>query len=236
MSLSVIIPIHNQAIYLERVLSSVLWQLSPFDECIVVDDGSTDGLHRFLTDEHRRRVLLLKLPESKGVSAARNIAITRARGDWIKLLDADDYLAPYILDAFRAMLESVPDHVHILSGGITRVINGLVADYVQCSSHSLKDILFRNPMLPSATFIRRSALLEIGLFDERIDFEEDWDLWLRMYRRFTLDGFGAIDRSVCYYWINSLERSFKGRRYTVEGVPVREYFAKQYGCQADEWF
>lgn len=234
-SVSIVIPIHNQGIYLERALASILWQLSPFDECILVDDGSTDHPEKFLSDDAKRRVLILQEASARGVSAARNRGIRRASCHWIKFLDADDLLAPFALDAFRAAAAQMPDTVQVFTGGVTRVIDGFVADSVGCTIESLRRILLENPMLPSATFVRRNALLEVGLFDERIDFEEDWDLWLRLYERYTLDGFGVSQSPICYYWIDNSEKTFKARRYTVDGVSVREYFSKTYGCRPDDW-
>lgn len=234
-SVSIIVPIRNQGFYLERAMASILWQLSPFDECILVDDGSTDHPERFLAEDAKRRVLLLRESSSRGVSSARNRGIRCAGCCWVKFLDADDLLAPFALDAFRAAAAQMPDTVQVFTGRVERVIDGFVADSVGCTIESLQRILLENPMLPSATFVRRSAVLEVGLFDERIDFEEDWDLWLRLYKRYTLDGFGISQSPICYYWINNSEKTYKARRYTVEGVPVREYFAKTYGCRPDDW-
>ncbi len=53
--------------------------------------------------------------------------------------------------------------------------------YLQGAQESLKNILQSNPILPSATFVKREALLEVGLFDPRIVFEDDRDLWLRLH-------------------------------------------------------
>ena len=90
-----------------------------------------------------------------------------------------------------------------------------------------------NPFPASAAFVRREALLAVGMFDERIDFEEDWDLWLRLLHRFGEKAFLATKRPVCYVRDSLAERHFGPRRFSVEGLPVREYFQKKYGVEPD---
>jgi glycosyltransferase involved in cell wall biosynthesis len=226
----VVIPVFNQGHYLVRALSSVVWQLGPQDEVIVVDDASTEPASALTSLPFRDRVLWLRNPIRQGVSHSRNMAILRSRAEWIKFLDADDMLAPFALDLVRQARHPVPDHVMVLGGGCHRIVNGRYHDYLCDSATSLQRIKEINPLLPSSVVVRRAALVEVGLFDERIDYEEDWDLWLRLHDRFGLACFSATTVPVCYYWIDSRERAQKQRQATVDGVPVREYFRRRYGA------
>src|SRR5207249_7696815 len=174
-SICVLIPVHNQAKYLYRAVTSALWQMEPQDEIIVVDDGSTDivdyaGLRPFL-----KRILWLSNPIAKGVSHSRNRGIKASRADWIKLLDADDVLTPFALSILHRVNPPIPPYVKLITGGCHRMHNGQYMDYLCANQETLNNILRYLPTLPSATFIRREALLEVGLFDEQIDLEEDWD-------------------------------------------------------------
>ncbi len=90
------------------------------------------------------------------------------------------------------------------------------------------EYLFR--ALASAVFVRRLALLEVGLFDERMDHEEDWDLWFRLHQRYGLPAFATTSAPVCYYWISHAERRPKHRAAHVDGLPVRDYFRQRYGA------
>ena len=98
------------------------------------------------------------------------------------------------------------------------------------TEESVQQIHRNLPTLPSAAFIRREALLKVGLFDERIDLEEDWDLWLRIYETYGKEGFAIVNQPICYDWIDEEERRRKSRKGTVDGVPVREYFRTRYGA------
>jgi glycosyltransferase involved in cell wall biosynthesis len=226
----VVIPLYNQARYLARALGSATWQLRAQDEIIVVDDASTD-LGRFDAGAaFRQRVMWIRNPERRGVSYSRNRAIERSRAEWIKFLDADDLLAPFALDAIRCLEPPLPPDVVLVTGGCHRIVDGLHRDYLNGASQSIPRILQENPMLPSATFVRRQALLEVGLFDERIDHEEDWDLWLRLHQRFGPESFVVVDQPICYYCINTQDRRSIERKGAVDGVPVREYFRLRYGA------
>ncbi len=70
------------------------------------------------------------------------------------------------------------------------------------------------------------------MFDERIDFEEDWDLWLKIQERYGEDAFGVSERPGCFIHDRLAERHFGPRRFTVDGVPVREYFQQRYGVES----
>ena len=225
--ISVVITVHPPLLkHLERCIDSVLWQLSPADECIVIGDGcSALGARGFFRDA---RIKNFNTGEAKGECAARNVGLREARHDWIKFLDADDLLAPFALNAFRSVVGKLPDAISVLAGATIKVHNGLVVGY--SDPPPIEQLITRvNPILPSMVFVRRSAAQAVAGFDERIDFEGDWDFWLRLrkagYR------FAIHRRPFCCYWIDDAERAEKeaSRTHQVEGVDVREYLARTYG-------
>lgn len=89
---SFIIPVYNAESTIDRTLDSILAQKMRDFEVLTVDDGSSDGtpaiLERRAQEESRIRVL--KNPENRGVSAARNLGLDRAAGEYIRFVDADD--------------------------------------------------------------------------------------------------------------------------------------------------
>lgn len=94
--LSVLIPCWNAATTIERALASVLDERGIALECIVIDDGSTDGTADIVQAVADRdpRVVLLRLPVNAGVSNARNSGMAVARGEWLAFHDADDRMLP----------------------------------------------------------------------------------------------------------------------------------------------
>lgn len=96
---SILIPVHNKAKYLDECLGSVFSQTGVHFEVVCVDDGSTDEspdiLTRWAREEHRLTVVR---QECGGPSSARNTALEHARGAYILFVDADDTLEPDMLE------------------------------------------------------------------------------------------------------------------------------------------
>jgi glycosyltransferase involved in cell wall biosynthesis len=85
---SVVIPTFNGAHFLEETIGSVLRQDYPSFEILVVDDGSTDKTQEVLASFGERVTVILG--SHQGVAAARNLALDRARGEYVAFLDYDD--------------------------------------------------------------------------------------------------------------------------------------------------
>ncbi len=94
--LSVLIPCWNAATTIERALDSVLAERDVALECVVIDDGSTDGTAEVVqaVADRDARVVVVRLESNEGVSSARNRGLAIARGEWLAFLDADDRLLP----------------------------------------------------------------------------------------------------------------------------------------------
>jgi succinoglycan biosynthesis protein ExoO len=93
---SVVIPLYNSAATLPRAVASTLRQTLHDIEVLIVDDGSRDAslpLARRLA-ERDARVRVIALPQNGGKPRAMNTAIAEAQGEWIAVLDADDWYAP----------------------------------------------------------------------------------------------------------------------------------------------
>ena len=91
MIVSVVIPVYNVKLYLERCVQSVLCQTYRDLEIILVDDGSTDGSGKLcdtIAEHHKNMVVVHQ--ENRGLSEARNTGIRKATGDYIIFLDSDD--------------------------------------------------------------------------------------------------------------------------------------------------
>jgi glycosyltransferase involved in cell wall biosynthesis len=103
--ISVIVPIYNVEDYLKETIESLIFQSFNKFEIIIVDDKSTDNSYKiaahFATIDSR--IVLIQQDENKGVSAARNVGIKRAQGQFIFFLDGDDTI-PY--DTLERMYEA----------------------------------------------------------------------------------------------------------------------------------
>ena len=94
--LSIILPTYNRKYCISRMIDSVLMQSFSDFELIIIDDGSTDGTFEMLEEKYQDRRIRLTRQENGGVSSARNLGISLAKGEYITFVDSDDYL----LDGF----------------------------------------------------------------------------------------------------------------------------------------
>lgn len=95
---SIIIPLYNNKIYIEKCISSILNQNYKNYEIIIIDDGSTDNGYEFIKQNFLNKNIKLLRQENKGPSAARNKGIDISDGEWIMFLDSDDYLKANALE------------------------------------------------------------------------------------------------------------------------------------------
>ena len=96
---SVVIPVYNCAEYIGECIDSVAEQTYDNIEIIVVNDGSKDGSENIIKDKRKRyHNILYYKQRNKGVSAARNLGIKKARGEYITFVDGDDLVGKYLVE------------------------------------------------------------------------------------------------------------------------------------------
>lgn len=95
MSVTVIIPCYNTEAYIDECIESVCRQTLDDMEVIIIDDASTDNTYELISQKIKndRRFNLVRMPENRGQSYARNIGIFKANKDYICFLDSDDYFS-----------------------------------------------------------------------------------------------------------------------------------------------
>lgn len=194
---SVVIPAYNCALYLRETLESMLAQEGvPDMEVIVVNDGSTD-----CTPDIARRmggVVRVIDQANAGVSSARNCGLRAARGDFIALVDHDDYWFPRKLAGQLEAFAAHPD-VDVVFSDFRRwhanASNGTFlapAAFAQAALPQGTDprysgwiyhqLLLDSWVLTSTALARAKVFRTTGGFDEALPFSEDWDFWLRVSR------------------------------------------------------
>ena len=189
-SISVVIPLYNKEAEIERALLSVAEQSLAVGEIIVVNDGSTDNSEavvRKFIERHTESNIRLITQENRGVSTARNRGIEEARGEYVALLDADDWwLSNYIAEVCRLM-EYYPDCdaystafdvVNVESH--TRASVPTAEGYINPANEAL---MGRYPIIPSTATLRRSTVQRCGGFPEGMRIGEDQWLWVRMIQQ-----------------------------------------------------
>lgn len=178
---SVILPTHNRYAYLGQAIDSVLSQTFQHHELIVVDDGSSDATPDLLAG-YGDRIKVIR-QRNQGVSAARNRGIRSASGEYVALLDSDDYWLPEKLEKQVAFFKAHPD-ARICQTEEIWIRNGKRVNpkkrHQKYSGMIFEKTLPLCLVSPSAVMIRKTLLKEVGVFDESLPACEDYDLWLRI--------------------------------------------------------
>ncbi|WP_031434784.1 glycosyltransferase family 2 protein [Methylomarinum vadi] len=179
--ISVIVPTYNRCRYLKRALRSVYAQSYAPYEVIVIDDGSGDDTAAMVQKQFPEVKYFFQ--SNKGVSAARNLGIKQATGDWIALLDSDDEWLPSKLQLQAESLKDQNDkkvcHTEEIWIRHGRRVNPM-HKHRKSGGWIFRQCLPLCVMSPSSIVLHRSIFDKVGMFDESLPACEDYDLWLRI--------------------------------------------------------
>ncbi|MEV1128794.1 glycosyltransferase family A protein [Agromyces sp. NPDC049794] len=177
-TVSVVIPAHNPGVLLTEAVESAITQVPAPMEVLVVDDGSTDPLR--VPDHPLVRVI--RQPKA-GPSAARNRGVLEARGELIAFLDADDV---WYAGKLAAQLPLMRAGVGLCSCDFDLIYGNEHRPGWGGGARDYRALLAGNGIGASSVIVRRSILVDVGGFDERLSHAEDWAAWLEIARRSSL--------------------------------------------------
>jgi glycosyltransferase involved in cell wall biosynthesis len=188
---SVIIPTHNRATLLARAIQSVLSQEFADFELWIVDDASTDDTPEVVEQLEDARIRYLRLPENRGVSAARNTAMRSSSAPLIVFLDDDDeYLPGFLAKTVEAHTDA-PDSVGFGWTGVRLVgLDGSTEDRIWQPEYAsrrhayLEMIGFREVGSGCGFVVHRKCLAKVGYFDETMRRTQDADYIIRLAKEY----------------------------------------------------
>lgn len=191
MKISVIIPVYNAALCIERAVDSVLNQ-PEVNELILVDDGSKDDSYEKIKglSEKYNEVKVYRHPsaENKGPAATRNLGIKMSTNNYIAFLDADDYFLP---ERFR-IATSILESDHILDGVYESIesdpADNMKTKRIEVVKKGIKpeDLFVEMTPIGSAgifsgngLIVKKSLVEKAGYYNESMNFGEDVLLYLK---------------------------------------------------------
>ncbi len=190
--ISVIIPCFNHSHFLGEAIESVLTQAYPCVEVVVVDDGSTDET---ATVSARYPTVRYVRQAHQGLAAARNTGIARSAGEYLAFVDADDLLLPDALAISHEWLCDHPDeafvsgHYRFRYGDKVRLAErkhpahpNAYCALLQCNYITMH----------GAVLYRRGAVVAVGGFDQSLKACEDYDLYVRLARSYSVGRHNAV--------------------------------------------
>lgn len=191
-TVSVVITTYNQVGYIAATIASVLAQTYRDLEVVLVDDGSTDGTEAAV-GPYRSYLKYIRQP-NRGVAAARNTGISRAKGRILAFLDGDDLWEPEKLWRQLEVAEAHAGSGLIVADGIEFGPDGVIRESLlnpsivplfyggdtltlRCYHELIRQNLITTT---SQVMVPKSVIDRIGLSDERFAVSSDWDLYLRI--------------------------------------------------------
>lgn len=229
---SVVIPNFNNGQYIAQCLESVLAQTYPHLEIVCIDDASTDDsiniIKRFML-EHRN-IRLIENKRNIGVSANRHRAILAAKGEYFTTLDGDDfYISP---DKIKKELSKVrsfnTDNQNVIAFSDIRLVDQYGEELKPGIENNIKqgdifeEIFLRQCLIPRDYLMSKKLYIELEGFDSKIPLYEDWDLKVRLAKKYHFvysgvpgigyrrhgNGLSSADKSkhvewLCYIYIKN---------------------------------
>jgi glycosyltransferase involved in cell wall biosynthesis len=194
---SIIIATYNSGAFIAQAVQSALEQTYGRYEVLIIDDGSTDKTQSVLDVFHDRITYMYQ--QNGGPSAARNLGLTVAQGEYICFLDADDLWIPNKLEVQLAFMECHPDIGLVFSDEEEiedkRVLCGsllvrskfypAITSQIPIQKACMK-LLIENFVPTSTVMVRKECFVKVGLFDESLRVSEDRDMWSRIAAYFGI--------------------------------------------------
>jgi len=185
--ITVVICTRNRAVLLEKAICSVLPQMSDDTELLIVDNASTDD-----TPEIAARLaatnprLTVYREEQLGISAARNAALKKARGEFVLFLDDDETAEPDWLATYQRFLSAPPSgKIAAVGGTVLNEFEIALPKWANASAtfdhgNAPKCLPHRGSLYGGNAAYRREAALAVRMFDTQLGRGEDSDLMLRL--------------------------------------------------------
>jgi glycosyltransferase involved in cell wall biosynthesis len=184
---TIVTPTLNQRRFIEATIDSVLSQDYPAIQYIVIDGGSTDGTCELLR-KYEGRLQWISEPD-RGQSDAINKGFRRARGEILAWLNSDDTYLPGAVRAAVGHLAAHPNCAMVYGDGFLIDEDGRVTRRFQATGpfDLWRLVYVIDYVLQQSAFFRRDAAEAVGLLDERLHWGMDWDLFIRIGKRFRVD-------------------------------------------------
>ncbi|MCK4735030.1 MAG: glycosyltransferase [Methanophagales archaeon] len=180
---SIIIPVYNGERYISEAIDSVLNQTYRDFEIIVIDDGSKDNTSNILRMYGEK--IRWKSQENKGPASAKKIGTSMTEGEYITYLDSDDMFLPDKLKQQVDYLDKHPEVGLVYSDYYQVDEKGKITKLISCNKKNVP-LIQQNYVPTSGVMCRRECFDNVGVFDESLGGDYDWDMWLRISEKYPI--------------------------------------------------
>jgi len=179
--ISVLLSVYNDDKNIKTSIDSILSQSYKNIELLVMDDCSTDKTYDILKDIKDRRLRIFRNKDNQGLTKSLNILIKKSKGQILARQDSDDISLPTRLEVQFENLHNLQ-----LDGCTTRA-------YIQNSKRSIPRlshllplsfvIKYKNPFIHGTLMVKKSAIIDVGMYDENIVYAQDYKLFIELLKK-----------------------------------------------------
>ncbi len=232
-----VVTTHNRFDEATRAIRSVRGQTYEPLEVLIVEDGTDSGVHAWLSSEYDD-VRYVQHATNGGLSAARNTAIALARGDYVAFLDDDDEWRPTrverCVDRLQAISEEDRNHLAVVYCAVESRQDGRTISVVPPENEgNLAEAIRRDgpSTLQSSCLFRRSALIDVGGYDEWLRSSVDHDIWMAL----AVGGYDAatLDEPLVVSYDEFADSMMTNTETRIEGA---RQFVEKWRSTYHEWF
>ena len=196
--ISIVIPNFNRNKLFIKTLDSIRSQSINNWRCIIVDDGSEEetlnALKKYIQNDSRFE-LFSRDREPKGANTCRNIGLSQVKTDWVMFFDSDDIMLPNCMEKRNIAVQSEKDADFLLFQGATFSKGNIIdlRNNVKSKDYTQDIVRFNCSLSTPSAVWKKSSLMEIGGWDEKILRWQDPELFLR-----------AIQNKLSFKWISEI--------------------------------
>ena len=220
--ISVIVPVYNTVNYVRYCVESILSQTMKDFELILVDDGSSDGSEKICDEYSKNNLNVISLHQkNKGVSAARNLGIEMASGDYIVFVDSDDWVeSDYLEILLRNMTRGGMSACRLEENNKDQKSKERTTYYLSTEKAQISVFSYDGMQgFPVTKMVDRKAILENDIrFDETIGICEDV-LFVIQYLKYTYGTIVFTDSALYHY--RKMPEGSTNKRYK-KGVKLQK--------------
>ena len=211
-NVSICIPSYNHGAFIGEAIQSVLDQTYLDFEIIVADDCSTDNTEKVVKSFKDPRIKFFRNENNLGMVPNTNKALKLAKGEFIGVLNSDDYYDPKMIETALKMFDKNPEIGFAYSPYVMVNEDGEVITKVEPrdwgrkfkSKEGFKKLALGNVAPPSGVIVRRKCYETVGPFDEEFPYCHDWNMWLRLSLKYD---FACLPDYLLYYRMHSRNTS-----------------------------
>ncbi|MDI6758764.1 MAG: glycosyltransferase [Candidatus Omnitrophota bacterium] len=186
--ISVLMTVYNGRQYLAQAVDSVLAQSYSDFEFLIVDDASADESLKIIKAYQDPRIRIIENSFNQGQTVSLNIGLSKAQGEYIARIDADDIAFPHWLKSQVDFLKN-NGKIDVLSVGLlTFDTKGLGKAYFSpsCREDILLKAIIKSPINHGGVLMKKNAILNVGGYNSNYKIAADYGVWVSLLRQNAL--------------------------------------------------